>query len=159
VTVVLLILGVVCLLAGLASVLLAALPGALLLWGGVWLIAWAGQFEEVGAPTLVATGLLAGLIIAADLAAAALGARAFGASRWAVLGSTLGLLAGLLLGPVGLVLGPVAGAAAFEFWKDPDLEQALRSGLGTFVGFVIGSVAKVVLVFLLLGALLIGLFF
>jgi uncharacterized protein YqgC (DUF456 family) len=159
VTVLLLVLGVLCLLAGLAGVLLPAVPGALLLWGGVWLVAWAGHFERVGAPTLVATGLLAALILAADWAATALGAKAFGASRWAVLGSSLGLLVGLFLGPVGLVLGPVVGATALEFWKDPDLEQALRSGLGTFVGFIIGSVVKVVLAFLLLGALVIGLFF
>jgi uncharacterized protein YqgC (DUF456 family) len=159
VTVLLWILGALCLLAGLAGVLLPALPGAVLLWAGVWLIAWAGHFEQVGAPTLVATGVLAGLIMASDWAATALGAKAFGASRWAVLGSSLGLLVGLFLGPVGLVLGPVVGAAALEFWKDPDLEQALRSGAGTFIGFVIGSVVKVVLAFLLLGALVIGLFF
>jgi uncharacterized protein len=157
VTLLLYTLGVLCLLAGLAGVLLPAVPGALLLWGGVWLVAWAGHFELVGAPTLAATGVLAALILAADWAATALGAQAFGASRWAVLGASLGLGVGLFLGPVGLLLGPVAGAAAFEYWKDPDLEQALRSGAGTFAGFLVGSVVKVVLAFLLLGALLIGL--
>jgi uncharacterized protein YqgC (DUF456 family) len=51
----------------------------------------------------------------------------------------------------------VAGAVVFELWKDPDLGKALRAGAGTFVGFLVGSVVKVVLAFLLIGALLIGL--
>jgi uncharacterized protein len=157
VTVLLYVLGVLALLAGLAGVVVPVLPGAAALWGGVWLIAWAGGFERVGAPTLAATGVLALLILAADWAATALGARVFGASRWAVAGATLGLLVGLFLGPVGILLGPVAGAVALELWKDPDLEQALKAGAGTLLGFLLGGVAKVVLAFLLLGALLIGL--
>ncbi len=150
-------LGVLALLAGLAGVVLPVLPGALALWGGVWLVAWAGDFQRVGAATLTVTGVLALLIVAADWAATALGAKAFGASRWAVAGATLGLLVGLFLGPVGILLGPVVGAVAFELWKDPNLEKALGAGVGTLVGFLVGSVVKVILAFLLLGALLIGL--
>jgi len=151
------VLGVLALLAGLAGVVVPVLPGAVALWGGVWLIAWAGAFQLVGAPTIAVTGVLALLMMAADWAATALGARSFGASRWAVLGSTLGLLVGLFLGPVGIVLGPVAGAVALELWKDPDLEKALKAGVGTLVGFLAGSVVKVMLAFLLLGSLLVGL--
>jgi uncharacterized protein YqgC (DUF456 family) len=157
VSVLLYVLGVLALLAGLAGLVVPVLPGAVALWGGVLLIAWAGQFQLVGAPTLTVTGVLAALIVAADWVAAALGARAFGASRWAVLGSTVGLLGGLPFGPVGILAGPVVGAVAFELWKDPDLERALKAGAGTFVGFLVGSVVKVVLAFLLLGALVVGL--
>ena len=156
-TILLYVLGVLALLAGLAGVVVPVLPGAVGLWGGVWLIAWAGDFQLVGAPTLAVTGVLALLIVAADWAATALGAKAFGASRWAMAGAGLGLLVGLFLGPVGILLGPVIGAVALELWKDPDLEQALKAGAGTLLGFLIGSVAKVVLAFLLLGALLVGL--
>jgi uncharacterized protein YqgC (DUF456 family) len=150
-------LGVLALLVGLVGVLVPVLPGALALYGGVLLIAWAGDFQRIGAPTLLVTGVLAALMVVADVVASALGARAFGASRWAVLGSTVGLLAGLPFGPAGLLLGPVVGAVAFELWKDPDLERALQAGAGTFVGFLAGSVARVVLAFLLLGALAVGL--
>lgn len=156
-TILLYVLGVLALLAGLVGVVVPVLPGAVALWGGVLLIAWAGQFQLVGAPTLAVTGLLAALMVAADWVASALGARAFGASRWAVLGSTVGLLVGLAFGPVGILAGPVAGAVVLELWKDPDLEKALKAGLGTFIGFLVGSVVKVVLAFLLLGALVVGL--
>ncbi len=157
VTILLYVLGVLALLAGLAGVVLPVLPGAVALWGGVWFIAWAGDFQLVGAPTLTVTGVLALLIIASDWAATALGAKAFGASRWAMAGAAIGLLVGLLFGPVGIVLGPVIGAVALELWKDPDLEKALKAGMGTLVGFLAGSVVKVMLAFLLLGVLLVGL--
>jgi len=150
-------LGAAALAAGLAGLVLPVLPGALLLYGGVWLVAWAGHFERIGWPTLLATGLLAAAIWAADLAASALGAKVSGASRWAVIGAAVGLVVGLFLGPFGIVLGPVVGAALFEFWRDPDLEKALKVGGGTLIGFLVGSVVKVVLGFLLLGVLLIGL--
>jgi uncharacterized protein YqgC (DUF456 family) len=157
VQVLLYVLGALALLAGLAGVVLPVLPGAVALWGGVWLIAWAGDFRLLGAPTLTVTGLLALLILAADWAATVLGAKAFGASRWAAIGATLGLLVGLFLGPVGIVLGPVVGAVALELWKDANLEKALQAGVGTLIGFLAGSVVKVVLAFLLIGAVVIGL--
>ena len=149
--------GAAALVAGLAGLILPVLPGAILLYGGVVLIAWAGHFQRIGWPTLVLTGLLAAAIWAADLAASALGAKVSGASRWAVIGATVGLVVGLFLGPFGIVLGPVVGAAVFEYWQDPDLEKALKAGGGTLLGFLVGSVVKVMLAFLLLAVLLVGL--
>ena len=150
-------LGAVALLLGLAGVVLPVLPGSLLLFGGALLVAWAGGFALVGWPTLTVVGLLAAIIWAVDWVAAALGAKATGASRWAVAGASLGLLVGLFLGPVGIVLGPAVGAVLLEYWQDPDFERALKAGVGTFVGFLLGSVVKVTLAFVLVGALVVGL--
>lgn len=154
---VLYVLGVVALLLGVAGVVLPLLPGSLLLFGGAVLVAWAGGFTRVGWPTLTVVGLLAAVIWAVDYVAAALGAKATGASRWAVVGASLGLLVGMLLGPAGLILGPAVGAVALEYWQDPDFEKALRAGVGTFLGFLLGSVVKVTLAFVLVGVLVIGL--
>lgn len=149
--------GVLALLAGVAGVVLPVLPGSLLLLGGAVLVAWAGDFGLVGWPTLTVVGLLAALIWAVDWVAAALGAKATGASRWAVVGASLGLVVGLFLGPAGLILGPAVGAVLLEYWQDPDFEKALRAGAGTFLGFLLGSVVKVTLAFVLIGALVLGL--
>jgi uncharacterized protein YqgC (DUF456 family) len=150
-------LGAVALLLGVAGVVLPVLPGSLLLFGGALLVAWAGGFALVGWPTLTVVGVLAAIIWAVDWVAAALGAKATGASRWAVVGASLGLVVGMFLGPVGIVLGPAVGAVLMEYWQDPDFEQALKAGLGTFVGFLLGSVVKVTLAFVLVGALVVGL--
>jgi uncharacterized protein YqgC (DUF456 family) len=51
------------------------------------------------------------------------------------------------------VLGPAVGALAFEYARDPNFERALKAGVGAFVGFVLGSVVKVALSFVLVGVL------
>lgn len=145
------VLGVLVLVAGLAGLILPALPGAPLLVAGVVLVAWAGHFQVIGWGTVVACAILGTLIWAVDVLAGVLGARVFGASRWAVIGSAVGVVVGLFLGIPGIVLGPAIGALAFEYWKDPNLARAAKAGVGALVGFVVGTVAKVALAFVLLG--------
>ncbi len=156
-TILLYALGALALLAGLAGVVLPVLPGSLLLFGGAVLVAWAEGFTRVGWPTLVVAGLLAAAIWAVDWLASALGAKVSGASKWAVAGATVGLLVGMFFGPAGILLGPAVGAVVLEYWKDPDFEKALKAGAGTFVGFLVGSVVKVALAFVLVGAVIVGL--
>lgn len=144
---------------GIAGLVLPALPGAPLLVAGVFAIAWADGFTRLGWPSLTATVVIGLAILAVDFGASVLGARAFGASKWAVLGSGLGMVVGLFFGLPGILLGPAIGAVAFEYWKDPNFRNAARAGLGTFVGFLLGSVVKVTLAFVLVGIVAIAWFF
>jgi uncharacterized protein YqgC (DUF456 family) len=145
------VLGAVLLAGGVAGLVLPVLPGAVLLVAGVVALAFAGNFAAVGWGTVAFAGVMGLAITAVDWAASVLGAKAFGASKWAVLGSAMGLLAGLFLGLPGIVLGPPLGALVFEYAKDPSFERALKAGFGAFVGFLAGSVVKVTLAFVLLG--------
>jgi uncharacterized protein YqgC (DUF456 family) len=150
-------LGALVLLAGLAGVVLPGIPGAPLLFVGALLVAWAGGFQRVGWGTVTVAGALAALIAALDFVAAALGGKAFGASRWAMVGGSLGLLVGLAFGLPGILLGPAVGAFALEWLRDRDLHRSFRAGLGTAAGFLAGSAAKVVLALVLVGAVVLAL--
>jgi uncharacterized protein YqgC (DUF456 family) len=150
-------LGVLAVLAGLAGLALPVLPGAPLLLVGAVLLGWAGHFTAIGWGTLTAAAVLTGLMLAVDWVAGLLGARAFGASRWAMLGAALGALVGLFFGLPGVVLGPVLGGVAFQYWKDPDLERAAKAGLGVLIGFVVGTTVKVALGFALVALLVLAL--
>lgn len=152
-------LGAVALLVGLAGVVLPAVPGSLLLVAGALLVGWAEGFTRVSRWTVAACAAIGVLIWAVDLAAGALGAKAFGASKWAVIGSAVGLVAGLFLGLPGIVLGPPIGALAFEYARDPSFERALRAGVGAFLGFVLGSAVKIALAFVLVGVLVVAIIF
>jgi hypothetical protein len=151
------VLGAVALLVGLAGVVLPVLPGSVLLVAGALLVGWADGFTRVSGWTVAACAALGALIWAVDFVAGVLGAKAFGASKWAVIGSGVGLLVGLFLGLPGIVLGPAIGALAFEYARDPNFERALKAGVGAFVGFVLGSAVKVALSFVLVGVLLLAL--
>ena len=145
------VLGVALLVAGVAGLVVPVLPGAVLLVGGVLALAFAGDFAIVGWGTVAFAGVMGLAITAVDWAASLVGAKAFGASKWAVLGSAVGLVAGLFLGLTGILLGPPVGALVFEYAKDPNFQRALQAGVGAFVGFLAGSVLKVTLAFVLLG--------
>lgn len=145
------ILAAVLVLIGLAGTLLPILPGVPLIFVGLLVAAWADNFQHVGAVTLTILGVLTALAIAADFLASALGAKKLGASPKAVVGATLGAIVGMFFGLPGLVLGPFVGAVVGELSAKRELLQAGKSGLGTWLGLLLASVAKLTLSFLMLG--------
>ena len=153
------VLGFAALAVGVAGVVLPILPGSIFLVAGTALVAWAGHFTRVGWGMVALSAVIALLVWLVDLAAAALGAKAFGASRWSVVGASIGLVVGLFLGPLGIVLGPVVGAIAFELARNPDLGRALKAGAGAFLGLVLGNAVKIALAFVLVGAVVLALVF
>lgn len=141
---------------GLIGVILPAVPGLPLVFGGMLLAAWAGGFAKIGVATLVILGLLTLLSMAIDFWAAAMGAKRVGASRLALAGALLGTLAGLFLGPIGLFVGPFVGALGGELLHGRRLDrdglgQATRVGIGTWVGMVLGVALKLMLACAMLG--------
>lgn len=158
-SVLLYILGILLALVGLLGLLLPALPGAPLIFAGVLAIAWADDFTRIGLPGLLTVGSVAVVISVVDYASGLLGARHFGGSRWGLLGAFLGLAVGLAFGLPGLILGPVVGAVTLEYARDPDFQRASRVGLGTLIGFVVGTAVKYALAVALLGMALLAFFF
>ena len=145
------VLAAILVLVGLAGVILPALPGIPLVFAGMLLAAWAGGFEQIGAGTLVALGVLTLLSVAVDFWATAMGAKRVGASRMAIIGAVVGTLLGLFLGPLGLFLGPFLGALAGELLHGRRLDQAAKVGFGTWMGIVFGIALKLMLALAMLG--------
>src|SRR5690606_12457095 len=152
-------LAAVLILAGLAGVVLPALPGLPLMFGGMLLAAWAEGFERIGALALGLLGLLTLLSLAVDLLASALGARRVSAGPVAVWGAALGTLAGLWFGPLGLLLGPFVGALAGEVWHTRALLHAAHVGLATWLGLLLEAVLELALAFAMLGLFVLAWFF
>lgn len=146
-------------LVGLAGSVLPALPGIPLVFGGLLVAAWADDFERVTWLTLVVLGLLTVVSFAIDLAATALGAQRVGATRLAIVGALIGTLAGVFLGIPGLILGPFVGAVAGEMISHGKMEQAARAGVATWMGLIFGTLAKLALVFTMLGVFALAYFF
>lgn len=148
------VLAVVLILVGLAGVILPALPGLPLVFAGMLLAAWAGDFQQIGWVPLVLLGLLTALSVAVDFFATVVGAKRVGASGKALLGAAVGTFAGLFFGPIGLFAGPFVGALLGELWHSREIGQATKVGLGTWLGIVLGVVLKLGLAFAMLGLFL-----
>ena len=136
---------------GLAGVVLPALPGMPLLFAGLLLAAWADGFQRVGWLMLTVLGVLTLLSFLVDFLATVFGAKRVGASRKALWGSVLGSVAGLFFMPIGLFVGPFVGALAGEYWHGRQLQQATKVGLGTWLGVVLGTAAKLALALAMVG--------
>jgi len=144
-------LAVLLIVVGMAGTVLPILPGIPLVFGGMLLAAYADGFHRVGTITLVVLGILTLIAMAIDYFAATLGAKRLGASREAMIGATIGTIAGIWFGLVGLLLGPFVGAVTGELIARRDMSQASKVGLGTWVGLLVGAALKVAIGFTMVG--------
>lgn len=135
---------------------LALLPLGALLW--LWAVGW-----SAGWPALLLAGVILLLGWGADALGLVLGAARMQATRWAYIGSGLGLVAGLvgLLpalpvgGPlVGALVGPLLGAAIGELLTAPTslgpfgllrLRRSLLVGLAVVAGMLVSRLAQFIL--------------
>ncbi|MDO1509330.1 MULTISPECIES: DUF456 domain-containing protein [unclassified Neisseria] len=142
-TTILIILGLIALLAGLLGTIYPAIPGLGLMFAGAWILAYVGDYQIIGTGTLIFLGVVAAAGMALDYVAGMLGAKFTGASKTAIWGAFFGGIVGAFFSLPGLLLGPLIGAALGEFWARKDLWSAGKVSIGTFIGFIIGVVAKV----------------
>jgi uncharacterized protein YqgC (DUF456 family) len=135
---------------------LALLPLGALLW--LWAVGW-----SAGWPALLLAGVILLLGWGADALGLVLGAARMQATRWAYIGSGLGLVAGLfgLLpalpvgGPlIGALVGPLLGAALGELLTAPTslgpfgllrLRRSLLVGLAVVAGMLVSRLAQCLL--------------
>lgn len=142
---------VVLMVLGLAGTVLPVLPGTLLVWAGIVLGAWIDDFARISMTTLAIITVLAVLAWALDYAAGWMGAQRAGASKQALVGAAVGTVLGLFMGFVGVLFMPLVGAALGEYLARKDHGRAAKVGVATWVGIVVGLVAKVVISFIMVG--------
>jgi uncharacterized protein YqgC (DUF456 family) len=145
------ILSIALIVAGFAGIVLPALPGTLLVFGGIVLGAWIDDFTHVGWFPLSAIAVLAVLAWLMDYVAGILGAKRAGASRLAIIGAAVGTVAGIFMGLVGVLFMPLVGAAVGEYMARRQHGQAVRVGIATWLGLMAGMLAKFVLAFMMVG--------
>ena len=142
-TTILILLGLIAVLVGLLGTIYPAIPGLGLMFGGAWLLAYAGNYQVYGTNTLIFIGIAAAFGMAMDYVSGVLGAKYTGASKQALWGAFIGGITGAFLSLPGLLLGPLVGAGVGEFIAKRDMLQAGKVSVGTFIGFIIGMIAKV----------------
>ena len=136
---------------GLADTVLPVLPGTVLVWGGIVLGAWIDDFARVGMTTVVVVSVLALLAWGLEYVAGLMGAKKAGASKLALMGAAVGTVLGLFMGLVGVLFMPLVGAAVGEYLAQKDHARAVKVGIATWVGIMVGLIAKVVLAFTMVG--------
>lgn len=126
---------------GLLGCFVPVLPGPPLAFIGLWV-----QQAKAQAPFndkfLWIWAGIALVVTAIDYWVPVYGTRKFGGSKYGIWGCTIGLLVGIWMGPLGIIVGPFLGAFAGEMLANQKSEHALKAALGSFFGFLVGTLLK-----------------
>ena len=135
--------GILLALLGIAGSFLPVIPGPITSWLGLLLLHLT-DWVPMDKNFLIVTFAIALGVFLLDYIIPMLGTKQFGGTKSGMIGSTIGLVIGLLfLGPLGIVFGPFLGAFAGELSQNPkDEKMALKSALGSLIGFLTGVFLK-----------------
>jgi len=128
---------------GLAGTVLPALPGAPLIWLGMLVYGLFTRFATLTFGFYVWQAVAVVVTLLIDYVATAYGTKRYGGSSAAIYGSIAGLIVGpFVLGPIGIVIGPFAGALGGELLKGTRGGDAFRAAFGTLIGILGGTLLK-----------------
>jgi uncharacterized protein len=134
--------GIILLLGGIAGCIVPFLPGPPLAYGSLILLQ-VSSYKPYSEKFLVIWALVTIAVVIADYYIPILGTKKFGGTKGGVWGATIGLLIGMFFfPPLGLIVGPFIGAFAGEMLNNQDSSKAIRSAIGSFIGFVAGTLMK-----------------
>ena len=133
-----------CFIIAFAGLIYPIIPSALFILGGFLLYGWIDTFNGMNGWFWVIQILFVILLFGADTLSNLVGVKNFGGSKAGMWGSTIGLLLGPFVIPVaGILIGPFLGAVIAELIVSrTGLKQALKTGLGSLIGFLTSVVTK-----------------
>ncbi|MCG2462863.1 DUF456 domain-containing protein [Flavobacteriaceae bacterium F89] len=150
---VLLILGFILMLVGIAGSFLPVLPGPPVSWLGLLLL-YLTQAVPNDWILLVITLAIALVVVVLDYIIPAMGTKKFGGTKAGMVGTTIGLLVAIfipILGFLGIIVWPFVGAIIGELLNNAGRKNALRAAFGSFMGFLTGTFLKFVVSVVYLG--------
>jgi len=144
--------GIILLLVGIVGAIIPGIPGPAISYIALIFIELT---ERINFTTnfLVIMALIMAAVTILDYVVPIYGTKKFGGTKRGVWGSTIGLIAGIIvlpllgivLGPFGIfgiILGPFVGAYIGESTGGQDSGKALKSAIGSFIGFLTGTFMK-----------------
>lgn len=144
--IVLILIGFILIIVGIVGSVAPGLAGPPFSFLALILLSIAKHWEPFSAQFLVVMAVLTGLALVLDYILPALGARKYGASKYGFWGAAVGMMIGIFyIPPWGMIAGAFLGAVAGELIVQEKTKKALRAGWGVFVGFMLGTLFKLVL--------------
>lgn len=137
-------LGIIFILTGLVGCIVPIIPGPPLSYVGLILLHLTSN-NQFTSRFLIIWAAVTIIVYALDYIVPAWGTKKFGGSKRGVWGSILGLLIGMIFfPPIGIIIGPFIGAVIGELSTGKKSNEAIKSGFGSFFGFLIGTLLKLI---------------
>jgi uncharacterized protein YqgC (DUF456 family) len=142
---------------GILGSFLPILPGPLTSWVGLLILHFT-KAVPMNYTFLIITFSVAFGIWILDYIIPAVGTKRFGGSKAGIIGTSLGLIIGLLSPiPGGIIIGPFLGALIGEFINKSEFNKALKAALGSFLGFLASTFIKFIVAIIYFGFFIIKL--
>lgn len=137
-----------CALFGLVGSFIPGLPGPPVSWTGLLLLyIWGGRYfghSRAFLPMMILMGVVMVIVSVLDYVIPAKFTQKTGGSKASSWGAIIGLFIGLFFTPIGMLLGTFLGAVTAEMvCNNKPFGEALKAGLGAFLGFITSTAMKV----------------
>ena len=135
---------------GIVGSILPGLPGAPFSWIGMLILyIWGNGTNAAGDPMSLKTLIIWGVVVVAvsiiDYIVPMYFTKLTGGSRYAERGAMIGLFAGIILTPIGMIAGSFLGAFLAELlYAQKDAASSLKAAVGSFIGFIAGTGIKTI---------------
>lgn len=139
----LIILAFILIVLGILGSILPVLPGVPVSYVGILLLHFT---EKVQFTTqfLIFWLVMVILVQVLDYLVPIWGTKKFGGSKRGIWGCAIGMVVGLFFGPWGIILGPFLGAIVGELSGGKQTQSAIKAGFGSFIGFLLGVISKLI---------------
>lgn len=136
--------GILFLIIGLAGCIIPAIPGPPLTYVALLLLHFTEKYQFTH-EFLLLWAAIAIVITILDNVIPVWGTKKYGGGKKAIWGSIIGLLIGMFVfPPIGIIIGPFLGAVIGELIDGKETATAIKSGFGAFVGFLGGTILKLI---------------
>ena len=140
--IVLVILGFVLIIGGIIGSVLPILPGPIMSWFGL-LFLYLTDSIPMSCTILLGSLTLALFIFILDYFIPGMGAKKFGGTKYGVMGTTIGLIIGVLFfPPFGIIIGPFLGALFGEMIFGTKINRAIKAAFGSLLGLLTSTFIK-----------------
>ncbi|MGD8426119.1 MAG: DUF456 domain-containing protein [Balneolaceae bacterium] len=136
-------LGIVLIISGFIGSFLPIIPGPPLSFVGLLMLQLTPN-TPFSLQFLIFWAVVVVVLMILDNVIPAYGTKKFGGSAWGIWGCMLGMAAGIFFPPLGLVVGPLLGALIGELLAGKNSDQAILSAVGSFAGFLVSTLLKVI---------------
>ncbi|NQU53993.1 MAG: DUF456 domain-containing protein [Bacteroidetes bacterium] len=136
--------GIIFIISGILGCILPIIPGPPLSYVGLLLLHFTERYQ-LSNESLILWAIITVFIYGLDFVIPAWGTKKFGGSKRGVRGSIIGLIIGMFVfPPIGIIIGTFTGAVLGELSSGKESKEALKSGFGSFLGFLVGTLLKLI---------------
>ncbi len=139
----LIILAFILIVLGILGSILPVLPGVPVSYVGILLLHFTEKVQ-FSTQFLIFWLVMVILVQVLDYLVPIWGTKKFGGSKRGIWGCAIGMVVGLFFGPWGIILGPFLGAIVGELSGGKQTQSAIKAGFGSFVGFLLGVISKLI---------------